>query len=74
MQFGEIGSVYPSFAIMTAIGLLKPYTKPEAGANLVLYDVYWIDWCCYGLLMNRIEIPGIIFQYQNNAQYANNQQ
>jgi hypothetical protein len=40
MQFGEIGSVYPSFAIMTAIGLLKPYTKPEAGANLVLYDVY----------------------------------
>jgi hypothetical protein len=25
--------------IMIAIGLQKPYAKPESGANLVLYDV-----------------------------------
>jgi hypothetical protein len=39
-QFGEIGSVYPGFAIMIAIGLQKPYAKLESGANPVLYDVY----------------------------------
>jgi hypothetical protein len=35
-QVREIGSIYPGFAIMVAIGLCKPYAKPELGANLVL--------------------------------------
>ncbi len=35
-QFREIGSVYPDFAIIVAIGLQKPYAKLESGANLVL--------------------------------------
>jgi hypothetical protein len=35
-QLGEIGSIYPEFVIITAIGLQKPYAKPESGANLVL--------------------------------------
>jgi hypothetical protein len=40
-QFGEIGSAFPEFAIIVAIGLQKPHAKPESGANLVLqYDVY----------------------------------
>jgi hypothetical protein len=33
--FREIGSPYPEFAIIVAIGLRKPYAKPESGANLV---------------------------------------
>jgi hypothetical protein len=36
MQFGEIGSAYPEFTFIIAIGLQKPYAKPESGANLVL--------------------------------------
>jgi hypothetical protein len=39
-QFREIGSVYPGFAIVIAIGLRKPYAQPELGANLVLYNVF----------------------------------
>jgi hypothetical protein len=35
-QFAEIGSVYPGFGIIVAIGLQKPYAKPESDANLVL--------------------------------------
>jgi hypothetical protein len=37
-QFGEISSVYRGFffTIMIAVGLQKPHTKLESGANLVL--------------------------------------
>jgi hypothetical protein len=35
-QFGEILSVYPGFTMIIAIGLQKPYAKPESGANLEL--------------------------------------
>jgi hypothetical protein len=35
-HFGEIGSVYPEFAVIIAIGLQIPYAKPGPGANLVL--------------------------------------
>jgi hypothetical protein len=38
-QLREIGSAYPGFGIMIAIGLQKPYDKQESGVNLVLYDV-----------------------------------
>ncbi len=68
--FGEMGSVYPGFVIMIAIGRRKPYATVNRNQAqiLYLYDVYWLTrWCCYGLLMNRIEIHGIHFQYQNNA-------
>jgi hypothetical protein len=30
-------------ANMVVIGLQKPYAKLESGANLVMYDVYWLD-------------------------------
>jgi hypothetical protein len=35
-QLGEIGSAYPEFPIIIAIGLQKSYAKPELGSNLVL--------------------------------------
>jgi hypothetical protein len=35
-QFGEIGSMYPGFALIVVIGLQKPYAKLESDANLVL--------------------------------------
>jgi hypothetical protein len=35
-HLGEIGSVYPEFVIIIAIGLQKPYAILESGANLVL--------------------------------------
>ncbi len=41
---------------VVAIGLRKPYAKSEAGTNLVMYDVY------------RVSMPGIHFQYHDNAQ------
>jgi hypothetical protein len=34
-QFGKIGSIYPGFAIMIAIGLKNPYAKLASGKNLV---------------------------------------
>ncbi len=34
--FGEIGSVYPEFVIIVALGIQKPYAKLESGSNLVL--------------------------------------
>jgi hypothetical protein len=35
-QFGAMGSVYSGLPIIVALGLPKPYAKPESGANLVL--------------------------------------
>jgi hypothetical protein len=61
-------------ATMIVIGLQKPYTKLESGANLygsmMLIDLLVDDG--YGTVLwfpvTGIEISGIHFQYQNNAQ------
>jgi hypothetical protein len=50
---------------MVAVGLRKPYAKSESATNLVMYHVYLLT--CYDDVVNGIKIPGIHFQYQNNA-------
>jgi hypothetical protein len=69
MQFGEIGSVYPVFMIIVAGGLRNPMLN--GNQTQILYSRMFIDLLedvVMGLLMNRIEIPGTYFQYQNNTQ------
>jgi hypothetical protein len=60
---GKIGLVYPCLTIVVT-GLKKPYSKTEAGAGLVVYNVK-LKTCNvdvqYRLSVFRIEIPGIHF-------------
>jgi hypothetical protein len=39
-QFGEIGSAYPEFTIIVAIGLRNPMLNRNQAQMLYLYDVY----------------------------------
>jgi hypothetical protein len=40
----QLKKLVPYTRLMTvvAIGLQKPFAKLESGANLIMYDVYWL--------------------------------